>query len=57
MGKEVTAINFGRMGNKWTIGKELSRTEKNMRDSPQKQADSVSRIPKPKSRIVDGAKN
>lgn len=57
MGKEVTAINFGRMGNKWTIGKELSRTEKNMRDSPQKQADSVSRIPKPKSRIVDGATN
>lgn len=57
MGKEVTAINFGRMGNKWTRGEELSRTEKNMRDSPQKQADSVSRIPKLKSRIVDGAKN
>lgn len=44
------------MGNKWTHGNGLSRTEKNMRDRSQKQADSVPRIPKPKSRIVDGAR-
>lgn len=56
MGKEVIAVNFG-MENKWTIGNGLNRTEKNMTDSPQKQADSVPGILKPKNRIVDEAKN